>query len=70
MSERDRQETNQKREIMEFRAWDDLTEAEQLGNIFSDDYKDEYGFRPRFGTPEDSKSVEWLQAQIDKLRKE
>ena len=55
---------------MEFRAWDDLTEAEQLGNLFSDSYKDEYGFRPRFGTPEDWKSVEWLQAQIDKLRKE
>ena len=48
-------------------TWNELTEAEQLLNNYSDDYKDKFGFRPRGLTPEQLASVEWLIDPIDGL---
>ena len=48
-------------------TWNELTEAEQLLNNYSDDYKDKFGFRPRGLTPEQVASVEWLKDAIDGL---
>lgn len=48
-------------------TWNELTEAEQLLNNYSDDYKDKFGFRPRGLTPEQLASVEWLKDAIDGL---
>ena len=48
-------------------TWNELTEAEQLLNIYSDDYKDKFGFRPRGLTPEQQASVEWLKDALDGL---
>jgi len=48
-------------------TWNELTEAEQLLNNYSDDYKDKFGFRPRGMTPEQLASVEWLKDAIDGL---
>ena len=48
-------------------TWNELTEAEQLVNVYSDTYKDKFGFRPRGLTPEQLASVEWLKDAIDGL---
>ena len=48
-------------------TWNELTEAEQLLNNYSDDYKAKFGFRPRGLTPEQLASVEWLKDAIDGL---
>lgn len=48
-------------------TWNELTEAEQLVNVYSDTYKDKFGFRPRGMTPEQLASVVWLKHAIDRL---
>jgi hypothetical protein len=47
-----------------YRSWEELMEAEKLQCFWSDYYKDYHGFRPRWGTPEQLASVEWLNEQI------
>ena len=37
---------------MEYRVWEDLTVLEQYASIYSDMFKDAYGFRPRSNFPE------------------
>lgn len=54
--------------MTKFRKWDDLSELEQLQNIYSDDHKDTYGFRPR-PSKEQWDSLEWLQGELGSLRK-
>jgi len=54
--------------MTKFRKWDELSDLEQLQNIYSDDYKDAYGFRPR-PNKEQWNSLEWLQGELDSLRK-
>ena len=49
------------------REWDQLSEREQLESIYSDAYKDAYGFRPR-GHVFDT--VEELQAAIERCSAE
>jgi hypothetical protein len=51
---------------MHFPTWDELSELQQLQCIYSDDYKDEFGFRPR---PSELyfNDVEWLKSQIEWL---
>ena len=44
----------------EFKSWDDMTGLEQAASIYSDMYKDAYGFRPR-GINTDS----WTEAQFN-----
>ncbi len=44
----------------EFKSWDDMTALEQAATIYSDMYKDAYGFRPR-GINTDS----WTEAQFN-----
>jgi hypothetical protein len=39
--------------------------VEELQGYFSDFHKDFYGTRPRFGTPEQWRSREWLESSID-----
>lgn len=51
----------------QFRTWNELSEVEQLQEIYSDTYKSAYGFRPRHATTEQWNSVEWLQEQLDFL---
>ena len=47
------------------RNWDELSEVEQLAQIYSDQYKDAYGFRPRGnGHPE---TVEEYNKELDRL---
>ena len=48
------------------RNWEELTELEQLATIYSDSYKDAYGFRPRgeFGHPQ---TVEEYKTELDRL---
>jgi hypothetical protein len=41
--------------------------VEELQGYFSDFHKDFYGFRPRFGTPEQWRDREWLEAQINRI---
>jgi hypothetical protein len=53
--------------MSEYRTWEELTEAEQLHQTWSDFYKDVHGFRPRFGTEAELSSVEWLKERIDGL---
>ena len=48
-------------------TWNELTEAEQLHCIYSDNHKDVFGFRPRHMTAEQVASVEWLKNAIAKL---
>ena len=48
------------------RNWDELTELEQLAQIYSDQYKDAYGFRPR-GNIGHPKTVEEYEKQLDYL---
>jgi hypothetical protein len=44
----------------EFKSWDDMTVLEQSATIYSDMYKDAYGFRPR-GINTDS----WTESQFN-----
>jgi hypothetical protein len=53
--------------MSEYRTWEELTEAEQLHQTWSDYHKEVNGFRPRFGTPEELASPGWLKDQIAKL---
>lgn len=39
--------------------------VEELQGYFSDFHKDFYGTRPRFATPEQWRSREWLESSID-----
>jgi hypothetical protein len=41
--------------------------VEQLQGYFSDFHKDFYGFRPRFGSPEQWRSREWLETEINTI---
>lgn len=47
-----------------FKEWDELSELEQLQSIYSDAYKDAYGFRPRGMSGECWNSVEWLKEEL------
>lgn len=51
-----------------FRAWEDLTEVEQLQSEFSDCYKEIYNFRPSayYDSPEWNDAT-WLREQLVKL---
>ena len=49
------------------RHWNELSETEQLGSIYSDAHKDVFGFRPRHMTVEQLTSVEWLSNAIAQL---
>ena len=51
-----------------FRAWEDLTEVEQLQCNFSDCYKEVYNFRPSayYDSP-DWNDAAWLKEQLAKL---
>ena len=42
----------------------DTFSVDDLQSYFSDFHKDFYGFRPRFATPEEWRSAEWLKAHI------
>jgi predicted ATPase len=44
----------------------DLT-VEELQGYFSDFHKDFFGFRPRYATPEQWRSREWLEASINAI---
>jgi hypothetical protein len=55
--------------MTQYRTWDQLTEVEQLQNIYSDDYKDVHGLRPR-PPMEQWRDVEWLRAEVDSLREQ
>ena len=44
--------------------------VEELQGYFSDFHKDRYGFRPRFATPEQWRSREWLEEQINYIHDE
>jgi len=44
--------------------------VEELQGYFSDFHKDMYGFRPRFATPEQWRSREWLEEQINYIHDE
>ena len=48
------------------RNWDELTEIEQLAQIYSDQYKDAYGFRPR-GESGHPQTVEEYNKELDRL---
>lgn len=50
-----------------FKEWDELSELEQLQSIYSDAYKDAYGFRPRGMSGECWNSVEWLKEELEFL---
>ena len=56
------------------REWDQLSEREQLETIYSDAYKDAYGFRPRghvFDTVEELRAaIERCSAEIERQVKE
>ena len=54
--------------MTKFRTWDELSEVEQLQEIYSDVYKSAYGFRPRHATTEQWNSAKWLQEQLDSRR--
>jgi hypothetical protein len=41
--------------------------VEQLQGYFSDFYKDFFGFRPRFGSPEQWRDREWLETEINAI---
>lgn len=41
--------------------------VEELQGYFSDFHKDFYGFRPRFATPEQWRSREWLESSINAI---
>jgi hypothetical protein len=42
-------------------------DVEELQGYFSDFHKDFYGMRPRFATPEQWRSREWLEASINAI---
>jgi len=42
----------------------DTLSVDDLQSYFSDFHKDFYGFRPRFATPEQWRSAEWLKSSI------
>jgi hypothetical protein len=42
----------------------DTLTVDDLQSYFSDFHKDYYGFRPRFATPEQWRSAEWLKSSI------
>ena len=48
------------------RNWDELTEIEQLAQIYSDQYKDAYGIRPR-GESGHPQTVEEYNKELDRL---
>ena len=48
------------------RNWEELTELEQLTQIYSDQYKDEYGIRPR-GESGHPQTVEEYKTELDRL---
>ena len=50
----------------QFRSWDELSELEQLQEIYSDTYKDVYGFRPRLCASKWN-DVQWLKDQLNSL---
>jgi hypothetical protein len=41
--------------------------VEELQGYFSDFHKDFFGFRPRYATPEQWRSREWLEAAINAI---
>lgn len=41
--------------------------VEELQSYFSDFHKDYFGFRPRYATPEQWRSREWLEAGINAI---
>ena len=41
--------------------------VEELQGYFSDFHKDYFGFRPRYATPEQWRSREWLEASINAI---
>ena len=41
--------------------------VEELQGYFSDFHKDFYGFRPRYATPEQWRSREWLETAINRI---
>jgi len=53
--------------MSDFRKWDELSELEQLQNIYSDNYKDAYGFRPR-PSKDQWNCPQWLKDELDDLR--
>ena len=53
-----------------FKPWDQLTVVEQLQSMYSDFFKDVYGFRPRSASDEQWASKEWLEEQLARLEKE
>ena len=42
-------------------------DVEELQGYFSDFHKDFYGFRPRYATPEQWRSREWLESSINAI---
>jgi hypothetical protein len=42
-------------------------DVEELQGYFSDFHKDFYGFRPRYATPEQWRSREWLETAINRI---
>jgi hypothetical protein len=40
---------------------------DELQGYFSDFHKDFYGFRPRFGSPEQWRDREWLETEINSI---
>jgi hypothetical protein len=50
-----------------FRAWEELSEVEQLQCEYSDLHKEVNGFRPRSMTDEEWNSAEWLRSECQKL---
>jgi hypothetical protein len=44
--------------------------VEELQGYFSDFHKDFFGFRPRYATPEQWRSREWLEAAINAIHDE
>ena len=53
-----------------FKAWEELSELEQLQSTYSDAYKDAYGFRPRGMSSEQWNSVEWFKQELEFLNGE
>jgi hypothetical protein len=41
--------------------------VDELQGYFSDFHKDFYGFRPRFGSPEQWRDREWLETEINAI---
>ena len=52
--------------MSKFRTWDQLSKLEQLQCIYSDTYKEHYGFRPRPST-EHCNDEKWLESELEYL---